>query len=145
MFALFIGGVHVVLWWGLYCYPKLNAIFLASYYCTAAACVVAATTATTSFKRAAPMFMLLCIRLAAVAARLMLRSGSHAASLHYIWMEVCSSTDRITNLLCCCALTWWYVLICCTRSGLTRQTACFATISWDSMSVVAVGAVNRWR
>ncbi|KAK9815212.1 hypothetical protein WJX72_000048 [[Myrmecia] bisecta] len=98
VFILFLGGVNVVLWWGLYCYPRLRSVFLVSYYCTGAACVLAAVTAKTSLRRAAPMFMLLCIRLAAVAARLALRSGSHAGSLHYLWMEALSILGASINI-----------------------------------------------
>ena len=59
-----------------------------AYYGTAALCVVVGVTAESRTTRAAPMLLLLCIRLGAVITRLCINSGSHTAALHYLAMEV---------------------------------------------------------
>jgi predicted membrane channel-forming protein YqfA (hemolysin III family) len=99
VFALFLSGVHALLWWGLLCHPTLRAAFMWAYYGTAALCVVVGVTAESRTTRAAPMLLLLCVRLAAVVTRLCIKSGSHTAALHYLAMEVLSAAGATINIL----------------------------------------------
>lgn len=58
IFALFLCGVHVLLWWGLRCFPLIRALYTAAYYALAAAAVLISTRTTNVVWRAAPMLAL---------------------------------------------------------------------------------------
>ena len=42
IFLMFLSGVHVVLWWGLRCFPRIRLAYTVTYYSLAALTVVAA-------------------------------------------------------------------------------------------------------
>ena len=80
--------MHRILHWGFPCHPALCSAFVGVYYTTAVAAVASAVFARTAMQRGLPMLGLLAIRLAALATRIALRSGSQSAVRHYVVMEV---------------------------------------------------------
>lgn len=93
VFALFLSGAHNFIWWGLYCYPRVQTIAVVAYFFTAGVCILVGLTAKNNAKRASPMLVLLLLRFFVVLARLLLNSGSWWASINFLWMEVCSPRD----------------------------------------------------
>lgn len=84
-----VGGGHMVLWWGMACFPAARHTFALLYYACGAASVWAALHAKSALGRGLPMLGLLAIRLASHAARLVLEGGAPSPALsHYLWMEV---------------------------------------------------------
>ena len=93
--VLVLGG-HTQLAWGLHCAPGLRAAFLCLYHLVGLGCVHAALTAATPLRRAAPMGVLLLIRLASLAARLAIGQGGGGLR-HYLWMEGLSLAGGVIN------------------------------------------------
>ena len=88
VFLLFISGAHTLMYWGLYCYPRLRDSFIAAYYLAAVGCVLGGLRARTQLQRALPMLALFGVRFVCLAARVALNSGSQSACMHYAAMEV---------------------------------------------------------
>jgi len=57
IFVLFLGGVQVVMWWGLRCYPAVRSAYVLIYYALAGVAVVSAARANSVLMRAAPMLV----------------------------------------------------------------------------------------
>lgn len=76
------------MWWGFHCYPTLRVVFATFYYMAAATAVLASLSAKSVLWRAVPMAALMVTRFAITGTRFALGAGSHAATWHYIYMEV---------------------------------------------------------
>ena len=81
-------GAHGCISRGLYCYPRLKVVAITAYFATAAVAVLMGLRAKNKVGRAVPMLALLLVRFCVIVARLVLRSGSQTASLHFLCMEV---------------------------------------------------------
>ena len=82
-----VGGGHMVLWWGLWCYPTVRHTYAVLYYTCGALAVWAALRARTAVGRGLPMLALLLVRLSAFATRALLEPPGPAL-MHYAAMEV---------------------------------------------------------
>lgn len=98
IFALFLCGVHVVLWWGLRCFPLTRAVYTAAYYTLAAAAVFAATRAKNVLWRAVPMLALCLLRLGITIVRWVLKAGSPTATCYFALMELFSFLGGVINV-----------------------------------------------
>jgi hypothetical protein len=82
-----VGGGHMVLWWGLWCYPTIRHTYAVLYYTCGAFAVWAALRARTAAGRGLPMLALLVVRLSAFATRALLEPPGPALT-YYAAMEV---------------------------------------------------------
>mmetsp|Transcript_18221 Transcript_18221/g.54829 ORF Transcript_18221/g.54829 Transcript_18221/m.54829 type:complete len:345 (-) Transcript_18221:1785-2819(-) len=98
IFVLFLGGVHVVLWWGMRCWPTTRALYTGLYYAVAAGAVVAATQARSVVWRALPMLVLFLVRVGVTVMRAVLGAGSPLATKYYAAMEVLSFVGAVVNV-----------------------------------------------
>lgn len=71
---------------------------VAAYFATAAVGAAMGLTAKNKLGRALPMLALLLVRFCVIVARLVLRSGSQTASLHFLCMEVTSACSLLAAL-----------------------------------------------
>lgn len=99
IFALFLCGVHVVLWWGLRCFPVTRVLYTAAYYILAAAAVLISTRANNVLWRAVPMLALCLVGAGAfvpilcMLARLTLLAASYVMICYaYILLCNCGAT-----------------------------------------------------
>ena len=88
IFLIFVASMHRMMRWGFPCHPSVCNAFVGVYYTTAVAAVAIAVFANSALQRGLPMLCLLVIRLAALATRMAMRSGSPIAVRHYAAMEV---------------------------------------------------------
>ena len=113
IFLIFVASMHRVLHWGFPCHPQLCNAFVGVYYTTAIAAVASAVFAKSALQRGLPMLGLLVIRLAALATRISLGSGSPVAVWHYIITEVrwpCpAAVHSVREHVRCQA---WYIATC---------------------------------
>lgn len=98
IFALFLCGVHVVLWWGLRCFPLTRAVYTIAYYVVAGVAVFASTHANNVLWRAIPMLFLCLLRLGITVVRWILTAGSPSATRYFALMEVFSFAGGVVNV-----------------------------------------------
>ena len=96
------GGGHMVLWWGLACFPATRAAFIAAYVACGAASVWAALRARSARARALPMLGLLLVRLGVYAARAVLERGTARLPgqplQHYLLLELFTLAGGLVNV-----------------------------------------------
>lgn len=96
------GGGHMVLWWGLACFPTTRFAFALAYAACGVFSVAATLHARSALQRGLPLLGLLLLRLGVYAARVVLEGGSGAvvgtAMQHYLAMEGCSLVGGLLNV-----------------------------------------------
>lgn len=88
IYVLFVASMHRLLAWGFICHPRLCTLFTTLYYSMAVACLVAGARARTALRRGLPLGALLLVRFAALATRVVLKSGARSSVGYYALMEV---------------------------------------------------------